>query len=669
MLAALQDSLAWVNAHPHWALLLLFVCAFLDALFIIGVFVPAGLALFAAGALVAFGTLDLHIAVAIATLGAVCGDSLSFWLGHHYGERLFSSALLQRYPEMVHNGRRFFARYGALSVAMARFLGPLRAIVPALAGASGVRVMAFVGADLSSAVLWSFTFILPGVAFGASLGLAAEVAGRLALLLLALAAALALAIWLTTVISRTLQRHAEGWIGGLLDWSRRHRRLGAFGAALADPAQPETPVLALLGVLLFIVSGIWLWLWAGTGLHQYPSAFDAAIFQWLRDLHTPWGLALGNRLLLLGEWLVYAPVALVVFAGLAAQRKRRAAAHWLAAIAFGALLSVGLHMIPTVAPPHAFFGTATPTEHLERDLVLSTIIYAFMPILLSTGAPAPLRRLLIAGSVTVLVLTTLARLYVGAQWASVTLFSMLVGVIWAALLGLGYWRHRPERMPAARLLPPVLIAFCVGATLAWSTLSAPTPEVTPVATVSSRDWAERAWRDLPRSRIDVAGRDRQPLNLQWAGTASDIMASLEALDWRPPPRLTGSSALRWLAGESTIAELPILPQVHAGHHPALSLRRVLDDDRAELLRLWPSGLRLDDGRAIWVGAITALEARQRYRLLRYPVATASALPPATAFAGLATLQLRPRDEVWLLSFDDHGAPAPRSQNPRPDEHH
>ncbi|MES0874895.1 VTT domain-containing protein [Sinimarinibacterium thermocellulolyticum] len=657
MLAALQDSLAWVNAHPHWALLLLFTFALLDALFVVGVFVPAGLALFAAGALVAFGSLELHVAAAVATCGAVCGDSLSFWLGRHYGERLFSSAALRRYPEMVHNGRRFFARHGALSVAMARFLGPLRAIVPALAGAAGVRVATFVGADLASAVLWSFSFILPGVAFGASLGLAAEVAGRLALLLFALAAALALAIWLTTVVGRAMQRRAEAWIGGLLDWSRRHRRLGLFGAALADPAQPETPVLALLGTLLFIVSGVWLWLWAGTGLHQYPSTLDAAIFQWLRDLHTPWGLALGNRLLLLGEWPVYAPVALVVFVGLAAQRKRRAAAHWLAALAFGALLSAGLHAIPTVAPPHAFFGTPTPTGHFERDLVLSTIVYAFLPILLSTGAPAPVRRLLIAGSIIVLLLTTLGRLYTGAQWASVTLFSIVVGVVWAALLGLGYWRHRPERLPAARLLPPVLIAFALGTALAWSSFGTPQASAAPKRTVSGDDWATHRWRELPHSRIDVAGRGRQALNLQWAGELPRIASALTAHGWTPPPPLSTSSVLRWLAAASTIAELPILPQVHAGQHPALSLRRIRDDEHAELLRLWPSELHLDDGRAVWVGAVSALAARQRYRLLRYPVATATALSPAQVFADIDGLRMQPREDIWLLSFTDDGAHA------------
>ena len=45
----------WINAHPEWAQLLLFLTAMLDALFIVGAFVPAGIVLFAIGALIALG--------------------------------------------------------------------------------------------------------------------------------------------------------------------------------------------------------------------------------------------------------------------------------------------------------------------------------------------------------------------------------------------------------------------------------------------------------------------------------------------------------------------------------------------------------------------------------------------------------------------------------------
>ncbi|MEW6168944.1 MAG: VTT domain-containing protein [Pseudomonadota bacterium] len=651
MIAALQDSLAWVQHHPHWALCLLFAAALLDALFVVGAFVPAGVALFAAGALVALGSLELWEAVLAATAGAVAGDGFSFWLGRRYGERLFRGRLQLRYPELLLNGRRFLARNGAYSVALARFLGPVRAIVPALAGAAGMRVVAFVFADVAAATVWAFAFVLPGVAFGASLGLAAEVAGRLAMLLVALLGVVALAVWLTAAIGRAAQRHAEDWIGGLLDWSRRHRRLGKFGAALADPDQPETPVLVLLAVVLLALSGLWLWIWAGSELHSYPAAFDAAVFQWMRDLHSPWGFALAQHLLQLGEWIVYGPVALIAFACLLGLGKPRAAAHWIAAVAFGALLSAGLHAVPTIVPPFEFFDTHRPRAPVVRDLVLVTVIYGFLPVLLSTGASARRRRALYAAAVAILTLIVLARLYVGLQWTSVAAFSVLVGCVWVGLLGLGYRRHRPEHLPAHKLIPPLLLAFAVSLALAWTAPQPGFAEASAAARViDAQQWRATGWAQLPRQRIDIAGRDQQPLSLQWADELPAIEAALARAGWTRPPKLSGSNLLRWLTHDTPVAELPVLPQVHAGQHPALTLHRVLDGERADLLRLWPSRLRLADGRPVWLGSLTRVQARSLYRLLRYPLGTAIGLEPDQVFRAVDGLDVDRRDEVWLLSL-------------------
>ncbi len=651
MIAALQACFDWITQHPEWSLALLFATALLDSIFIIGAFVPAGIVLFSAGALVALGSLELWQAVVMAAAGAVGGDGFSFWLGRSYGEHLFANRWLGRYPDLLNNGRRFFARYGAMSVALARFLGPMRAVVPALGGASGLGVAGFLIADVLSAILWAFTFILPGVAFGASLGLASEVAGRLAMLLLALLVAVAGMIWLTAIVNRAIQHRAEDWIGRMLDWSRRHRRLGKFGAALADPEQPETPVLAGLAALLLVISGLWLWLWAGASLHGHPSALDAAIFQWMRDLHTPWGLELAHHLLKLSHWSVYGPASLMLLVSLLWLRRTRAAAHWAAAIAFGALLSLGLYMVPTLPAPYAFFGTTPPHGgHIGRDLVVATVIYSFLPIFLAPERKPRLRSLLSATAVTVLTVVFLARLYLGVQWASVSVFSIIVGVIWAAMLGVGYRRHSQEVLPGRRLLIPLVGVYALSLGLAWSV---PTPNRSNVPVpreISAEQWQSGAWRDMAHSRIDIAGRDKQPLSLQWAGSLDEITKALLDAGWTAPPNLSGTNALRWLTGAASVADLPVLPQVHAGRHPALSLFRVSDDNHAELLRLWPTRLQLNDGRRVWLGSITRVEARTLYRLFRYPLGVAPIADPQTALANVSGVQWGKRGEIWLLSF-------------------
>lgn len=658
MTETLQQFLAWVNAHPNLALLLLFLASLLDAIFIVGAFVPAAIVLFAVGALVTLGSVGLWEAVIVAAAGAVAGDGMSFWLGRRYGNGLFASKFFAKYPEAIANSRRFFDRYGVQGVMLARFLGPMRALTPALAGASGQRTWVFLTADSIAALAWAFAYIMPGVVFGASLGLAAEVAGRLAMLLLALVILLWIVIWLTMLLVRTLQQYAEPAIVRILNWSRRHRRLGKFGAILADSSQPETPALALLAGLLLAISGLWLYLVAGPGLHPYPSAVDATVFQTLRDLHTPWGLLLAHGLLQLGEWTVYGPIAVITFGVLVVLRKRRAAAHWLAALGFGAMLSLGLHAIPTLPEPYLYFGLPQPPDHTTRDLILASVIYAFLPVLLSTSRKPAVRMLFYGTSSVVLVLLAVAHLYVGTQWFTLAIFTLVVSTLWAALLGLGYRRHRPDILQARRVLVPIMVVSVIAVTIQWHQLQQEpeAPEPPPRAVLATDAWLSEAWRDLPVQRRDVTGRPKQALQLQWAGALTDIEADLRAAGWEDTAPLSASNMLHWLSSGTETADLPILPQVHAGLHPSLMLRLPLDEDRQYLIRLWQSRYRLDDGRPIWIGSISAQRARSFYRVLHYPVTETFRPPLKPILDALPNARHQRRGEAWLLWFDTQRTP-------------
>ena len=643
----------WINAHPTWAQIPLFVVTMLDALFLLGAFIPAGIVLFAMGALVALGSLDLWPIILIAAAGALCGDALSFWLGRRYGNRLFESSLMQRYPEALNNARRFFDRHGGKGVMLARFLGPVRSVTPALAGAANMPAWLFLVTDGVAALAWALAYILPGVVFGASLGLAAEVAGRLALLILLLALFIWLVIALTGLVIGQLQKHAEAWIGALLDWSRRHRRLGRFGAALADPDQPETPVLAVMALALMVVGGLFLYFWAAPGVSPDPRSIDAAVFQALRELHTPWGIALAQTLLQFGEWPVYLPVALTVFLALLLARKGRATAHWLGALGFGALLSLGLYLVPTIPPPYQQFGSFEPSGYHIVDLVLATVIYSFIPVLLATGR-RPTQRVFIYGiSAALVLLILLARLYLGAQWWTLGVFSLGIGVVWTALLGLGYRRHHPEKVSGRHFVLPVLSVFFLAAATQWSDERKLAHEPLPQRTLSIlqiEDWASSGYQKLRTQRQNLFGRPSQPFNLQWAGELDEIEAQLLASGWQATASLGPQNALRWLAPSTPVQDLPVLPQVNAGRHQALVLRYPLagDDERQYLLRLWPTGYKTADGKPIWIGYIALQQARSVYRLLRYPVYLRTPAPLPQLIGNLPETQVLGAGAVWRL---------------------
>ena len=66
---------------------------------------------------------------------------------------------------------------------VSRFVGPVRPIIPVVAGMLGMRPLHFGVVNVLSAIGWAFVYILPGVFFGTSLAMAGAVSTRLAVLI------------------------------------------------------------------------------------------------------------------------------------------------------------------------------------------------------------------------------------------------------------------------------------------------------------------------------------------------------------------------------------------------------------------------------------------------------------------------------------------------------
>ncbi len=617
MIDFLREALAWIAAHPQWTLLFVFLCCVGESILVLGVLIPTTVVLLATGALVGFGTLGFWPAVGAAVAGAVCGDSLNFWAGHRWGSRALESHYAQRYQEPIARSRGLLENHGAKALVIARFIGLVRPFVAAIAGAYRMPVLRFGAVELLASFIWAAPQIVVGVVFGASLDLAAEVAARLAVVMVATLIALALVIWLVRSAVAGLGRRAEGWISALLDWSHRHRRLGRLGEWLADPAQPETPALALLAVLLFVLGWLWMWAWWGSG--QGPGTFDTLAWQGVQDLRTPYATVLALAVAQLGDWQVYAPVAITVLVTLLLLRRTRAAAHWLAAVAFGTALSLSLYWLLDVPDPVNYHHGVAAARFGGRDLVLATVIYGFLPVLLTTDRPEGTRALYYGIAASLVALMLAADVYRGAVWLSVGLFSIVFATLWVLLLGVGYRRHGAEPLATREVIP--LAAGVLIAAAALSSSAELRRELEAGATTAralgSSAWWQASYTELPAYRIDATGNSKQPLTLQWRGDLPRIEAALRQAGWESPLPLTWESALRWLAVDAPISELPPLPQVHAGAHQALMLRRGLDHDEQWLIRLWPSGAYAG-GAPVWVGTLARQTSRGALRLVRYP---------------------------------------------------
>jgi len=344
METALAGLMAWIQAHPHWAGVFVMVVAALESFLVVGLFVPGTVVMFGIGAMIAAGSMELLPTLVWAAIGAIIGDVSSYYIGRHYHQHLRVMWPFRKYPGMIARGVDFFHKHGGKSIVLARFVGPVRPLLPAVAGMLDMPAQRFILVNILSAIVWAPAYILPGVLFGASLGVAAEIAGRLALLLVILLALLWFSWWLMQHLVRILQPRAQALQFRALDWTRRQPRLEPLGAALLDPQHPEARGITVLSILLIIASLALLSLPVMLASGGFLDNLDLYLYHQLQTLRSP----LGDRLMVfvtsLGSSAVLYSFTLLLCAWLLWYRLWRLALHWLLTVAcVGILTQVNRH--------------------------------------------------------------------------------------------------------------------------------------------------------------------------------------------------------------------------------------------------------------------------------------------------------------------------------------
>jgi membrane protein DedA with SNARE-associated domain len=152
-----------------WGYVLLFVLTLLEASAFIGLFVPGETALLVAGVLASQGKLSLPVCIAVAVAGAIGGDSVGYEIGRRLGPRLRSSRGGQMVgEERWRRAHTFVRERGPHAVFFGRWVGLLRALVPAIAGDARMPYPQFLLWNVLGAVASSPLVILLGYAAGSS---------------------------------------------------------------------------------------------------------------------------------------------------------------------------------------------------------------------------------------------------------------------------------------------------------------------------------------------------------------------------------------------------------------------------------------------------------------------------------------------------------------------
>ena len=121
----------------------------------ISLLIPAWAVLVGFGALVGVSGIGFWPIWMAISMGAALGDWLSYWIGVKLGKAVYHTWPLASHPHLVPKGETFVKKWGVPGIFVGRFFGPLRSIVPLVAGIFAMPYWPFQLANFASAFVWA----------------------------------------------------------------------------------------------------------------------------------------------------------------------------------------------------------------------------------------------------------------------------------------------------------------------------------------------------------------------------------------------------------------------------------------------------------------------------------------------------------------------------------
>ena len=584
---SLEIFLNWMTQHTIWVYAFIFIIAMSESLLVVGLIVPGFLLMVGFGALIATGHLEFWPTALIAIAGAIAGDGLSYWLGRHYQQQIQRIWPLSRYPKLIQQGKDFFKEHGKKSVVLGRFFGPLRAIVPTIAGMSNMPPMQFYLSNVLSAVIWAPLYLLPGIIFGMSLQLAKEFAGQLVFLIV-------VAITLTLLIVHIV-RTFYGWITPQADvlsyrliiWARKHPILGSLPDSLVNPKHSEVRAITSFGFLL-IISGISLILFNhyifNTLLLNNIDAFIAKQFVFLQH---PLATASSSFINIFNNHnFIISIVALFSLVHLYLKRYK-------SIVFLVSSLILPWAFLLFLGSVSASFNAFSHQNYNSSNLfIIAVSVYGYIATQLASIRSEKKSQLIYIITFLLLSLVAFSQLYSAQQSFSVLLGHFLFGVLWVAILSIAYRQHPASSklksnhtfiISTLSLVSLVVFVFIFSGNVS----NDKEPEEETKYIISYDGWLESGWGILPAYRNDIRGYKQTPLNIQWVSSEFEIIEILNNSNWQQVNNTMGKYS-NWFNNISQPINLPVVKHLHNGIYNTLTFIKPTSNNKLMIIRLWPS---------------------------------------------------------------------------------
>lgn len=147
---------------------ILFLIIFVETGVVVMPLLPGDSLLFSIGLLAkTTGSLDIKIVIPLLVLAALLGDNLNYFIGKKFGNLVQSrEKILFLKKEHIEETEKYFEKYGAKTVILARFIPIVRTVAPFVAGAAEMNYRIYLTFCIIGAVLWVSSITLLGYFLG-----------------------------------------------------------------------------------------------------------------------------------------------------------------------------------------------------------------------------------------------------------------------------------------------------------------------------------------------------------------------------------------------------------------------------------------------------------------------------------------------------------------------
>ncbi|MCO4847155.1 MAG: LssY C-terminal domain-containing protein [Yoonia sp.] len=440
MHAYYNDLLPSIQSLGLWGYWLVGLLAFGEALVLTSIFAPGTVVVVLGGALVAQGFYDFGDMVWFVAIGTVLGAEASFRIGakgtilFQKGRRVFSPAHLER-------GKQFFAKYGAPSIVMGHFFGPLRPVMPVVAGLSGMSRRRFFLWNVTGGFCYAVILVSVGYFFGTAADAFSATMTRAGLFALAVLLTIAVGWFVTVKLRKTLPffasvlRSVGGAIRDNLDVHALVARHPILFSVLSDRLSRDA-VTGLPATIVASTSVYFLLLYAGSTLDFVTQsrfvAADVRVANLLSAFRDPDLVRFFTVVSAIGYWKVIATLGIAASALMVLRRRPQyLAGLWLTVIGNQLTVTLLKNIFARPRPEMAVYVESSfsfPSGHSAA----SVAFFGFVTYVVIREHIGWVVTSFVTGA-SLIFLIGLSRIYLVEHYLSDVLNGYLVGALWMLL--------------------------------------------------------------------------------------------------------------------------------------------------------------------------------------------------------------------------------------------